>query len=80
MVKPFDAYAIGPSIEYRELDKIVAQEVAQLRTKIRLITKKFSIIRAEKMNGVGAQGKAPRHEDSHFKEEVKYLNREVVGF
>lgn len=32
------------------------------------------------MNAVGVRGKSFRHNEFDFKEEVKYLDREMVGF
>lgn len=59
---------------------MVAQEVAQLRTKIGLLMKKFAVTKGKKVNIVGSRGKTSRHEDSYSKKEEKYLDREIVSF
>ncbi|KAF3653224.1 hypothetical protein FXO38_15745 [Capsicum annuum] len=61
---PVGSYVIGGSV--------VAQEVAQLRTEIGLLTKQFVVIGAEKVNAVRSQGKAPRHDelDSEEKQSI----------
>lgn len=68
-------YIVGASNEKWALDKIVAQEVACLRTDIVLLTKWFLVAEEKKVNTVDAWGKASRHEDLDTEEKAKYLDR-----
>lgn len=47
-------YAIRGASEYKIGDDLVAQELAQLITKIGLFPKQFAIMSSKKMNTVGA--------------------------
>lgn len=50
----------------RALHDIVAQVVAQLWTKIALLTYQFALSGVDKINLVGARGKTSRYEDSNL--------------
>lgn len=45
-----------------------------------MLTKQFTTAKVEKVNVVGAQDKESLYGDLDFKEEAKYINREVAGF
>lgn len=72
-----DTYAIGTSRKYKTIDNIVAQEFAQLRIEIGLLTNKFITMNSEKMNIMRAQGKNPRSYDFDVDEKAKYLDKEL---
>lgn len=73
-------YAIGASNAHGAANDMVAQEVAQLRTNIGLLTKQFASMSAEKVKVVATQGTTSKPFEIESEEEANFLNRRLADF